>query len=195
MKKGHAIAKNIFDYIGAAVGLILLSPIFIAVGILIKIDSKGPILFKQERLGKDGKVFTIYKFRTMVENAEKMGDGIFIYEGDNRITKLGDFLRRTSLDELPQLINILLGDMSFVGPRPPITYYPWKYEEYEERKKQRFKMKPGITGLAQIKGRNDLEWDEKIEYDIEYLRNFTFFLDLKILYKTFFSVMEKKNIY
>src|SRR5699024_4264338 len=118
------------------------------------IDSRGPVIFKQRRLGRNGKEFTIYKFRTMINNAENQGMGIKTFVGDDRITKIGVVLRKTSLDELPQLINVLKGDMSFVGPRPPVPYHPRKYEEYNDVQKKRFKVRQGITGYAQVKGRN-----------------------------------------
>lgn len=195
MKRFNQILKNIFDYAVAGISLILLLPIFIIIGILIKIDSKGPIFFKQERLGKNGKVFKIYKFRTMIIDAEKRGNGIFISEGDSRITKIGNILRKTSLDELPQFINIIKGEMSFVGPRPPVIYHPYKIQEYSTYKKRRFEVKPGITGLAQVTGRNSLSWDERIKYDIKYVDMFSFILDIKILFATIFKVLRNESIY
>src|SRR5699024_1422348 len=121
-----------------------------------------------KRLGENGKKFEIYKFRTMIENAEKMGTGIFTSDEDPRITKVGHFLRKTSLDELPQIINIIKGEMSFVGPRPPVPYHPYKYDDYNEIQKKRFTVKPGVTGMAQVYGRNTLSWDERIEHDVKY---------------------------
>lgn len=195
MRRFNQILKNIFDYIVAGISLILLFPIFVIIGILIKIDSKGPIFFKQERLGKNGKIFKIYKFRTMVNNAINLGKGLSIQKNDSRITKIGNFLRKTSLDELPQFINILKGEMSFVGPRPPVPYHPYKYENYTNKKRKRFVMKPGVTGLAQISGRNNLTWDERIEYDIKYVEEFNFFYDIKILFNTAYKVVKKEDIY
>lgn len=194
MRGFNQILKNIFDYIVAGISLILLLPIFVIIGILIKIDSKGPIFFKQERLGKNGEVFKIYKFRTMVDNAINLGKGLSIQKNDSRITKIGNFLRKTSLDELPQFINILKGEMSFVGPRPPVPYHPYKYENYTNQKRRRFLMKPGVTGLAQISGRNNLTWDERIEFDIKYIDKFNFFYDMKILLKTIKKVFLKEGI-
>lgn len=189
------LIKRILDFIISLIALIILLPVFLIIGIAIKLDSKGPIFFKQERLGKDGEVFLIYKFRTMVDNAEKVGSGIYTSKTDPRITKIGAFLRRTSLDELPQLINILKGEMSIVGPRPPVPYHPHKYENYPEKQKQRFTVLPGITGYAQVNGRNNLTWDERIEYDIEYVENYSLLLDLKIILKTIGYVFSSKSIY
>lgn len=141
--------KRILDFILSLLATIVLSPLFLVIAIIIKIDSRGPTFFLQERLGKDGKVFKIIKFRTMIPNAEKIGDGLKVKtESDNRITRIGKILRKTSLDELPQLINVIKGEMSIVGPRPPVTYHPHKYEEYREEQKIRFKVRPGITGFS-----------------------------------------------
>ena len=159
---------------------------------MIKLDSKGPVFFKQERVGKDGELFTIYKFRTMVENAENKGAGYRVKNKDPRITKIGNFLRKASLDELPQLINVLKGNMSLVGPRPTLAFQVKDYNEYQ---KQRLKVKPGITGLAQVNGRASLDWEERIEYDIRYIENRSFILDLKIIFKTFIVLFRNDNIY
>lgn len=156
---------------------------------LIKLDSKGPVFFNQERVGEDGELFTIYKFRTMVENAENKGSGYYVKKNDNRITKIGNFLRKTSLDELPQLINVLKGDMSLVGPRPTLEY---QVEEYDDFERKRLKMKPGITGWAQVNGRNNLSWPEKIKLDVWYFNNWSFLLDLKILFRTFIILFTHK---
>ena len=188
--------KRFLDFTISIISLIIFSPLFLIIAMAIKIDSKGSILFLQERLGKNGKVFRIVKFRTMIVNAEKIGDGLKVKsENDNRITNIGKILRKTSLDELPQLINVIKGDMSIVGPRPPVTYYPHKYEEYSKKQKIRFHVRPGITGLAQVKVRNSASWDERIEIDIEYVKKITFLGDLKILLKTIIKVFEKENIY
>lgn len=143
-------------------------------------------------MGKDGRVFKIFKFRTMVVNAEKMGAGVFVERDDPRITKVGKWLRNTSLDELPQLINVLRGEMSLVGPRPTL---PYQVERYNERQRRRFLMRPGITGWAQVNGRNSLTWPEKIELDIWYVENWSLWLDLKILWKTFFTMLKKEGLY
>jgi len=167
VRKVNLLIKRFVDILGSFIGIIILSPLFILVAICIKVTSEGPVFFKQKRLGKDGKVFDIIKFRTMIVNAEKIGDGLTVKsEDDPRITKVGKLLRKTSLDELPQLINVLKGDMSLVGPRPPATYSPYDgYENYPEWAKRRFDMRPGMTGLAQITVRNSVVWDKRIVID------------------------------
>ncbi len=187
--------KCILDYIFALVGLILLLPLFLIIALLIKFDSKGPVFFLQERLGQNGKVFKIYKFRTMVDGAIEMGSGLRTDEGDPRITKVGNILRKTSLDELPQLINIIKGEMSIIGPRPPVPYHPRKYDEYSAEQKKRFTVRPGISGYAQVVLRNAGTWDERIELDLEYVQKMSFSFDLYIFLKTINTVVRKKNIY
>lgn len=196
MRKLNLIIKRIFDIISSIIGLILLVPILIIIMILIKCTSKGPVFFKQERLGKEGKVFKIIKFRTMIVNAENIGDRIKVKsEKDTRITKVGKFLRVTGLDEIPQLWNVLVGDMSLVGPRPPVTYHPYKYEEYNDFQRRRFLMRPGITGLSQVLVRNSVDWDKRILIDAEYVDKFNIFLDFKILLKTFIKLFKRNKIY
>lgn len=173
----------------------MLLPLFILIGVAIRWDSPGDIFFLQPRLGKDGLVFKIYKFRTMVMKAEHMGAGLFISEKDSRITRIGDFLRKTSLDELPQLINVIKGEMSIIGPRPPVPYYPHVYEDYTETQKVRFSILPGITGYAQVLGRVSISWDERIELDLEYIEKRNWRLDLWIIYRTIFAVVARKDIY
>ncbi|WP_245809005.1 sugar transferase [Shouchella patagoniensis] len=189
------ILKKTIDYFGSTVLVIVLSPFLLLIAILIKCESKGPIFFRQNRLGYKGETFKIFKFRTMQQGTEKAGTGIFTNENDPRITKIGKFLRKTSLDELPQLLNILKGEMSFIGPRPPVPYHPYNYEDYTTKQKKRFLVKPGITGLAQITGRNNLSWDERIEYDVKYVDNLSFKEDIRIVLKTIQSVVFKENIY
>lgn len=193
--KPYYYVKSVIDFILAFIGLIILSPFFLVIAILIKLDSKGPVFYKQKRLGKSGKVFEIYKFRTMVDNAISMGTGLRTDEGDPRITKVGNILRKTSLDELPQLINILKGEMSLIGPRPPVPYHPYKYEDYTAEKKRRFLVKPGITGYAQVMVRNSGTWDERIVYDVEYVDNMSFSLDCYIFFKTIFKVIKCDGVY
>lgn len=189
------LIKRSFDLIFSILLVTILSPLLLFIAILIKITSEGPAIFKQKRLGKNGQVFTIYKFRTMVENAEKIGAGIYIRENDKRITRLGRILRKTSLDEVPQLFNIIKNEMSFVGPRPPLPYHPYKYEDYSNEQKLRFTVLPGITGCSQIKVRNNASWDEKIKLDIEYVKKHSLLLDLKIIIITVYVVIKRKNIY
>lgn len=195
MRKFNLFLKRLIDIFASLIGLILISPLLIIIAIAIKLTSEGPVFFKQERLGKDGKIFKIIKFRTMVVNAEKIGTGIFVKSDDKRITKVGKFLRSTSLDELPQLFNVLFGDMSLVGPRPPVPYHPYKYEDYSEFQKKRFKMKPGMTGLAQVTVRNSVDWDKRILIDVQYVEKFNILLDIKILFKTFLKVFKRESIY
>ena len=185
--------KRIFDIIFSLLLLIILLPLLLITAIIIKIDSKGPIIFKQERIGKDGKVFKIYKFRSMIVGAEHIGTGVYSKKDDNRITKVGKFIRKTSIDELPQLVNILIGEMSFIGPRPVLTYHPWRYEEYTSEQLKRFEVRPGITGWAQIHGRKTVEWPIRLKYDAYYVENLSFKLDCKIFIKTFLVVLTMKE--
>lgn len=190
------LLKRFFDVLFSIFGLLVLIPIWLVVGIAIKLDSKGPVLFKQGRLGKNGRVFNIYKFRSMVMNAEFTGTGLFNYANDPRVTKVGNFLRNTSMDELPQLMNILKGDMSFVGPRPPVTYELGDYVDFDADLKRCFTMKPGVTGLAQISGRNELSRDEKTVWDLKYNETFQkwgVLLDLKIVLITIFKVLTMEG--
>jgi lipopolysaccharide/colanic/teichoic acid biosynthesis glycosyltransferase len=189
------IVKRIIDIIGCFVCIIVFSPVFIIATILIKIDSKGPVLFIQKRVGKNGKYYNTYKFRTMAVNdenifykkfkSENIKELIFQEENDPRITKIGKILRR-GFDELPQLFNVLKGDMSLVGPRPEI---PEIGELYDERQKMRLKVKPGITGLAIIRGRGDIPLEETINIDLEYIKNWSVWLDIKILIKTLYVIL------
>ena len=193
MKKVYTVFKRFMDIVLSIIGLIIISPILLIVSLAIKIDSKGPVIFKQERIGKDGKVFKIYKFRSMVVGAEKMGTGVYSKKGDNRVTRVGKFIRMTSIDELPQLVNILKGEMSFIGPRPVLTYHPWKYEEYTPEQLKRFEVRPGVTGLAQIHGRKQVEWEKRIKYDVEYVEKLGLWLDIKIFFITIYKVLFMKE--
>lgn len=193
--KPYYYVKCMLDFIVGLICLFIALPFLIIISIAIKLDSKGPVLFLQERLGWNGKVFKIIKFRTMVDNAINMGTGLDTYEGDPRITKVGAFLRKSSLDELPQLFNILKGEMSFIGPRPPVPYYPRAYEEYNAEQRKRFLLKPGISGYAQVMVRNSAPWDERINYDITYVERISIIMDLKIVLMTILTVMRRKNIY
>ena len=197
MRKLNLAIKRIADFIGSLAGLTILSPFLLIISFIIKLTSKGTVFFLQDRLGRGGKPFKIIKFRTMVMNAEKQGDGLFVYgTTDNRITGIGRILRKTSLDEIPQLINVIKGDMSVVGPRPPVTYFPYEgYEGYPDWAKKRFEMRPGITGLAQVRTRTTAPWDERIKIDNEYVDKFSVLFDLKIIFQTFAAVLFSKNIY
>lgn len=198
MYKINQIMKRLFDIISSGILSIILIPFWVIIGIAIKIDSKGPVFFKQGRRTKDGRIFNMLKFRSMVVNAEQMGAGLFNYENDPRVTKVGRFLRNSSLDELPQLFNILLGDMSVVGPRPCVTYELGDFDTLNKRYKKRFEVKAGLTGLAQVKGRNDISWDEKVGYDNQYVDEFKrigILEDLKILFWSVAKVFKKEDIY
>jgi len=192
------LIKRGIDILLSLIAIIILSPVLLIIAIAVKIDSKGPALFRQGRLTKNGKVFTMYKFRTMVENAEQMGTSLFNYANDFRVTRVGKFLRKTSLDELPQLFNIVKGDMSIVGPRPPVSYELGEYEDLSDEYKRRFTVLSGITGLAQVSGRNELPWDEKVKYDNEYIdlfKKYGVLLDFKIIFLTVVNVFKMKDIY
>ncbi len=194
----NLIIKRIFDIVSASLLSLFLIPLWLVVAIWIKIDSEGPIFYTQKRRTKDGKVFNMLKFRSMVVNAEQMDAGLFNYENDPRVTKAGRFLRNTSIDELPQLFNIIKGDMSVVGPRPCVVYELGDFETLNNRYKKRFSVKAGLTGLAQVKGRNDIKWDEKVGYDDEYVDEFSrlgILIDIKILVLSVIKVFKKENIY
>lgn len=185
--------KRVLDVFFSLLGMIVTSPVLLIVALAVKLDSKGPVIFKQERLGLDGRVFEMYKFRSMCVGAEHMGTGQYSFKGDSRVTRVGRIIRATSLDELPQFVNILKGDMSFIGPRPTLTYHPWPLEEYSEFQRRRFSVRPGITGLAQINGRKAIEWNERIKYDVEYVEKLSLALDCKILFKTVLNVLSMKD--
>lgn len=189
----YKICKRLFDFLLSFLALIILSPIFLFISVAVKIDSKGPVLFKQERIGKDCKIFKIYKFRSMCVGAEQTGTGQYSFEGDPRVTKVGKFIRATSLDELPQLINILKGEMSFVGPRPPLTYHPWELSEYTDEQLRMFEVRPGITGWAQVNGRKEVEWHQRIKLNVYYVDHCSLLLDIKIIFLTFVKVIKNEN--
>lgn len=185
--------KRVIDIFISLVGLIILSIPMLIIAFAIKCDSKGPVIFKQERVGRNGKVFKIYKFRSMCVGAEQTGSGVYSGKGDARVTKVGKILRATSLDELPQFFNLLKGDMSLVGPRPPLTYHPWPLEQYTEEQKRMFDVRPGITGWAQINGRKDVEWNKRIKLNVWYVDHVSLWLDIKILFKTVFKVFSNAD--
>lgn len=185
--------KRCLDIILSFLGIVILSPVFLFTAAAIKLDSPGEIIFKQQRIGLNGKVFNIYKFRSMCVGAEKTGTGQYSFKGDPRVTKVGKVIRALSIDELPQFFNILKGEMSIIGPRPTLTYHPWKFEDYTNEQKKRFLVRPGVTGLAQINGRKDISWDKRIEYDIEYIEHMSFFNDFKIFFKTIIKILMRAD--
>ena len=184
--------KRFIDLFISVIALVVLSPIMLITAILIKIESPGPVIFKQDRLGKKGKVFKIYKFRSMCVGAEKTGSGVYSGKNDARVTKVGKIIRATSIDELPQLINIIKGDMTIIGPRPPLTYHPWPLSEYTDEQKRMFDVRPGVTGWAQVNGRKDVEWHKRIELNCWYVENLSFMLDIKIFFMTIFKVVTNQ---
>lgn len=183
--------KRVMDILGSATALVLFFPLLFIIAILVKLDSRGPVFFMQERFGLNGRTFRIVKLRTMVDKAHLQGAGYGIVKDDPRITRLGKFLRSFGIDELPQLWNVLKGDMSFVGPRPLI--YP--EESYSERHRKRFLMRPGITSYAIVRGRNKLSWKEKLDADAWYVEHWSFWLDLWILLRTLPMVISRVGVY
>jgi lipopolysaccharide/colanic/teichoic acid biosynthesis glycosyltransferase len=193
----QAILKRIFDLAIAVAVLALLWPLLLLISALIKLESEGPALFIQDRIGKGGAVFRLYKFRTMVVNAEHTGTGLCSYPGDPRVTKVGRYLRAASLDELPQLYNVVMGSMSIVGPRPAVTYELGDYTTLKDHIKIRFRVKPGITGLAQISGRNGLDWSQKIALDNMYVERFArlgIIEDIAIAIRTVWVMLSMRNV-
>jgi len=190
--KFQKLLKRQIDFWVSLLGLIILAPFFLIIAILIKLDSKGPVFFRQKRVGKNGKIFRIWKFRTMIEGAENIGLGMRIAKNDERITKFGKFLRRFVIDELPQFINVMWGEMSLVGPR---TALPHQVEKYSEFEKRRLQVRPGMANINILKGWNVLPWKERIKWDIWYMENWSLWLDFKILFKTFITVLLGKGQY
>lgn len=196
----YNIIKRLIDIVASACGLIVLSPILLIVSILIKIESKGPVIFAQERVGKDLKTFKMYKFRSMVNDAEELKEKLMKYnqmsgpmfkmDNDPRVTKIGKFIRKTSIDELPQLINVIKGDMSLVGPRPSL---PKEVEEFEPWMKKRFQVKPGLTCYWQVSGRNNIDFEDWMKLDIKYIEDKCLGLDMKLIVKTAFLLFGDKN--
>ena len=189
-KKGfyEKYIKCSLDFILALTALVVLSPIMLVIAILVRIKLGAPVLFRQERPGKDGKIFKLYKFRTMTDAKDENGN---LLPDEERLTRFGRFLRSTSLDELPSLINIICFKMSLVGPRPLLVQYLPRYNEHQAR---RHEVKPGFTGYAQVNGRNSITWEEKFDYDVHYVDNITFIGDLKLLFKTVGVVLGRKGI-
>jgi lipopolysaccharide/colanic/teichoic acid biosynthesis glycosyltransferase len=184
--------KRAMDVVIASVGLLLGGPILVAAMAAIRLESPGHPIYRQRRIGRDGRPFDLYKLRTMVHGAEHMGAGMAVNEGDSRITRVGAFLRRTSLDELPNLVNVLRGDMSIVGPRPTI---PVQVEQYTERQRGRLAVRPGITGWAQVNGRASLPWADRIELDLWYVEHESLRLDLRILARTAAILLRGEGLY
>ncbi|HVS28812.1 MAG TPA: sugar transferase [Solirubrobacteraceae bacterium] len=177
----YRVAKRALDIVGAGLLLLAAAPLMALIALGIRLESRGRTIYRQRRVGRDGRPFDICKFRTMIDGAEHVGAGLAVNQGDPRITRVGAFLRRTSLDELPNLVNVLRGEMSLVGPRPTV---PVQVERYDERQRGRLAVAPGITGWAQINGRTSLPWAERIELDLQYVERASFALDLKILLRT-----------
>lgn len=196
----YSLTKRFIDVVASLIGIILLSPIFFVVSVLIKIDSKGSIVFSQNRVGKDGKEFKMYKFRSMVVNAEElkkklleqneMSGPMFKMKDDPRITKIGKFIRKTSIDELPQLINVLRGEMSLVGPRPSLSK---EVEKFEPWMRKRLEVKPGLTCYWQVSGRNNIDFIDWMKLDIKYVEERNILVDIKLIFKTFFVLFGDKN--
>lgn len=192
MKDPNGPLKRAFDIAWALGSLIVLSPLLLLVALAVLIDDGWPVFYVHERVGRDGRLFPFFKFRTMVRNAHTLGAGYEIEQRDPRITRTGHFLRRWSLDELPQLLNVLRGEMSIVGPRPTLAY---QVARYDPRQRRRLEVRPGLTGLAQVTGRNRLSWPERIELDIQYIDTWTFGLDLRIIARTFGVLGDSDVVY
>lgn len=189
----NRVVKRIIDIIIALLVLIIGCIPMLIIALIVKIDSPGPAIFKQDRLGRGGKVFKFYKFRSMRLNAEHTGSGVYSGKGDPRVTKIGRFLRATSIDELPQFINVLKGEMSLIGPRPPLTYHPWPIEEYTKEQLRMFDVRPGLTGWAQVNGRKEVEWHKRIELNVWYVDHISFGLDFKIFFMTIFKIFTNAD--
>lgn len=195
--KFYFFIRRIIDTIIALIALILLSPIMLLVAIAICLESKGGAIFKQKRIGLNGIPYNMYKFRSMVKNAQDMGTGVYSFEGDPRITKVGYLIRRTSIDELPQLWNIVKGDMAFIGPRSPVVGHFPEWDNLDDAYKRRFTVLPGISGLSQCVGRNDFDWDEKVKWDniyIDKVHKYHIFYDIKIWFMTFARVFSMNDV-
>ena len=199
-RRGYYFFKRTMDIFCTLMGLIVLSPILLVVGIAIRVESKGPVIFSQERVGKGGEKFKIYKFRSMVANAEElkeklnskneMSGPMFKMKDDPRVTKIGKFIRRTSIDELPQLFNVLKGEMSLVGPRPSL---PKEVMRFEDWMMERLEVKPGLTCYWQVSGRNDIDFEDWMKLDVKYVRERSILIDIKLVFKTFFVLFGDEH--
>lgn len=189
----YPVIKGILDRLLAGLLLLILGIPMVCMGLLIRLDSPGPALFRQRRIGKDGKAFWMRKFRSMKMGAEQTGTGVYSERGDPRVTRMGSWMRTTSLDELPQLINIIRGEMAFVGPRPPLLYHPWIFEAYTEEQKKMFTVLPGLTGWAQVHGRKGVEWHNRIEMNVWYVEHLSFWLDMKIIGMTVKTLLNRSG--
>lgn len=185
--------KCIADRLIGVTGLLILWPLLVMIAVAIKIDSKGDVFFKQERIGLHGKTFLMYKFRSMCVGAEHTGSGVYSGKDDPRVTKVGRILRATSLDELPQLINLANGTMHLISCRPPLLYHPWPLEEYTQEQLHMFDLRPGITGWAQVHGRKDVEWNKRIKMNCWYVDHVSFRLDVIIFFMTIFKVLSNAD--
>ena len=186
--------KRYLDLVLSFEGLVFFWWVYPLCAIAIKIDDpEGSILFKQDRIGQYGKVYKMLKFRSMKTDSEHTGSGVYSEKGDPRVTRVGRFLRASSLDEVPQLFNIIKGDMSLIGPRSPLTYHPWLWEEYTEEQKKMFNVKPGITGWAQVHGRKTVEWHRRIEMNVWYAEHVSFPLDVKIALMTVYKIFSNAD--
>lgn len=185
------VIKRIIDFVLALMGLLILAIPMAIVAIAIKVESKGPVIFKQDRIGYKGKVYKMYKFRSMCVDAEK--GGVYSDNSDPRVTKVGKLIRATSIDELPQLVNVLKGDMALIGFRSPLTYHPWTWDKYTEEQKKMFNVRPGITGWAQVNGRKTVEWNKRIALNVWYAEHVSFLLDVKIFLMTIQKVLTNAD--
>lgn len=183
--------KRWLDFVIGVLILVVLSPLFLITVLAIRLESPGPAIFKQTRLGLNGETYCMYKFRSMFLDSEK--SGVYSGKGDPRVTKVGKFIRATSIDELPQAICMVLGTMSLIGPRPPLTYHPWPIEQYTPEQRRMFEVRPGITGWAQVHGRRTVEWNERIKMNVWYVDHCSFLLDCKIFLMTIFKVLRQDD--
>lgn len=189
----YKIVKRVFDFVISLCALIVLSPVMLIVAVIIKATSPGPAIFVQQRVGKNGKVYDMYKFRSMCVGAEQQEGGVFCTKGDARVTPVGKILRATSIDELPQLVNIIKGEMALIGPRPVLTYYPKEWHEYTKEELKRFDVLPGVTGWAAVHGRKTNTVEARFAYDNYYVDNLSMWLDIKILFMTVKSVLTNEG--